>query len=303
MHSVLKRQLRKLGLSQDIIPDNETWNKFLERVNSFYKSTDQDRYLMQRSSKISNDEMRTLNNELEQALDHLRQLSMTDELTGLMNRRFLNVSIPEEVAQVVRNYRNLDQGCEDRTKANMDMLFAMIDIDHFKVVNDTYGHAAGDKVLMQMKERFKKFTRASDTLIRWGGEEFMVVSRNVSRTNYETLLNRLHNGIKSALYDIDQDNKLKITCSIGAAVFPFHKKWPSSVSWENVVQVVDTCLYAAKRSGRDAWVGVMSTDKATVEDINTDLSQHLPELIQSGKIEMKTSITSDDVKWNDDVLI
>ncbi|MBE0685315.1 MAG: GGDEF domain-containing protein, partial [Anaerolineaceae bacterium] len=87
--------------------------------------------------------------------DQLHQISLTDELTGLRNRRYLNATVHEHVAQVLRSYHKFDQGSEKINPNNNDILFIMVDLDHFKVVNDTYGHVAGDQILKQVSHLLK----------------------------------------------------------------------------------------------------------------------------------------------------
>ena len=300
LHPVLKRQLKKLGISQDSPPDGNAWARFIEKVNVSYEDADLDRYTLERSLGLSNEEMRDLTLKLEDALEQLRKLSMTDELTGLMNRRFLNASILEEVAQVTRNYRNINEGRAMRVSANLDMAFVMVDLDHFKSVNDTYGHAAGDRVLVQMRHLLTVFTRDTDTVIRWGGEEFLIVARNICRTDYMALCERIRRGVAAHRFDIEQKDPIPLTCSMGAAVFPFLTKLPEALSWERVVEVADACLYAAKRSGRNAWVGVLPTDLASLEDLASQLDKRLPDLVAGGKLDVQTSLPNVAmITWSD----
>ncbi len=300
LHSVLKRQLKKLGLDPDILPDADAWKQFLEKVNLSYQGADQDRYTLERSLGISNDEMHNLTQRLKTALEQLRKLSMTDELTGLMNRRFLNASISEEVAQVVRHYRSINQGREMRISSSIDMVFVMVDLDHFKSVNDTYGHGAGDRVLVEMRQLLTVFSRDTDTVIRWGGEEFLIVARNISRTDYMILVERIRRGVENHPFDVGLEAPIHLTCSIGATAFPFLTKWPDAVSWDRVVEIADFCLYTAKRSGRNAWVGVLPTDQASVEDLSVNLGKHLPNLVLEGKVDVRTSLPKEAlIEWPD----
>jgi diguanylate cyclase (GGDEF)-like protein len=241
-----------------------------------------------------------LNRKLQTAHDQLRQLSMTDDLTGLWNRRFLNATIPEDVAQVVRNYHNVHKGLENLMPINIDIVFLILDLDHFKVVNDTYGHGAGDQVLIQIRQLLTEFSRDTDNVIRWGGDEFLVVARNSRRSNYMVLVERIRRAVESHQFDIGMEKPLRLTCSIGAAVFPFLSTWPEALSWDRVVELADACLYAAKRSGRNAWVGIIPTGLAVLDDLTPHLAEHLPDLLQEGKLEMKTSLPDDVVIcWTD----
>ncbi len=231
-----------------------------------------------------------LTHKLQVAHDQLHQISLTDELTGLRNRRFLNATIQEDVTQVIRTYDHLHQGLEKRIPTNIDIVFIIVDLDHFKVVNDTYGHVAGDQVLMQMSHILTEVSRDTDTVIRWGGEEFMVVARNVCRDHYIFLLERIRQAVEIHSFDIGMEKPIHLTCSLGAAVFPFLLKCPEALSWDGVVELADASLYAAKRSGRNAWVGIIPTDLATTEDLTPNLAKHLPDLIEQGKLKMETSL-------------
>lgn len=238
--------------------------------------------------------------QLQKAHDQLQKISLTDDLTGLWNRRYLKVTIQKYVAQVLRNYRNFQQGLEKIHSSNTDIVFIMVDLDHFKVVNDTYGHGAGDQVLKQMSHLLKKSCRETDTAIRWGGEEFLVVSLNVQRENDTILVERIRQAVETNKFDIGKESPLHLTCSIGAAVFPFLTNCPEALSWEKAVDLADTCLYAAKRSGRNAWVTIISTDLTISDDLKPDFAKHLPGLIKEGKLKIKTNLKENIVDcWPD----
>jgi len=289
-HPILRRQLRKLGLRPEEAPAPEAWGHFLERVHGSYLSADLDRYTLERSLSLSSEEMRELTQRLQMALEYLDRLSMTDELTGLMNRRFLNITIHEEVSKVIRNYRHLQLNHVDRILANVDLAFVMVDIDHFKGVNDTYGHAAGDQVLVQVCQLLSTVCRGTDTVIRWGGEEFLVVARNLSRQDLGVLCERVRQEMAQHSFLIGPRTPLHLTCSLGAAVFPFLDDTPNAIPWHRVVEIADTCLYAAKRSGRNAWVWVSSTELTTPKDLEHEALQDIPTLIRAGRLECQTSL-------------
>jgi diguanylate cyclase (GGDEF)-like protein len=231
-----------------------------------------------------------LTQQLQTAHDQLHKLSLTDELTGLWNRRYLNATIQEDVAQVIRYYRNFLRGMEKINPNNTDIVFIMVDLDHFKVVNDTHGHAAGDQVLIQMRTLLTQSCRDTDSVIRWGGEEFLVVSRNARGECYTLLVERIRRAIETHPFDIGIEHPIHLTCSIGAAVFLFLSNCPEALSWDKVVDLADACLYAAKRSGRNTWVGITSTDLASSADLSPDLAKNLPHLVREGKLEMKTNL-------------
>lgn len=196
---------------------------------------------------------------LAQANQTLQQLTVTDPLTGLKNRRFLDLTIEDDLGKVRRDYFEAGQAGRGKNPLNLDMLFFMVDLDHFKRVNDTHGHAAGDLVLRQVRDRLLQAVRETDTVVRWGGEEFLVVARTYDRSQAATLAQRILDLMRSQPFDIGDGKTLAQTCSVGFAPYPLIQgKSPEAVTWQRVVEVADCCLYAAKESGRNAWVGVIN---------------------------------------------
>ena len=112
--------------------------------------------------------------ELQLANKALRDQSLSDPLTGLHNRRYLSVAMPDTLAQIRREQRGSTLTRQERMAQNVDIVFIMVDIDHFKAVNDQYGHTAGDRVIQEMAGILKGAIRDSDAVIRWGGEEFLL---------------------------------------------------------------------------------------------------------------------------------
>ncbi|MBC7939921.1 MAG: GGDEF domain-containing protein, partial [Chitinophagaceae bacterium] len=200
---------------------------------------------------------------LEQAYRQQQEASLTDPLTGLRNRRFLLQHIEADVAQVVRR-RHEPSGGPDQ-----DLVFLMIDIDHFKAVNDQHGHAAGDTVLVQMAARLKQHTRESDYLVRWGGEEFLVVARSTAAAEASVLAERLRVAISSRPFDIGLAEPLHKTCSIGFAVMPFGGADERIQRWSEVVEMADQALYLAKGEGRDRWIGFVAGDAGSAAELKS----------------------------------
>ena len=165
---------------------------------------------------------------------------------------------------------------EKRNLTNIDIGFVLVDLDHFKTVNDTYGHSAGDKVLIQIRQLLTDRARGTGTIIRLGGDEFLVVARSCRRSDYSVLVENIRQAVKNHLFDIGIEKPLQLTCSIGVAVFPFLPHRPDAIGWDRVVELADACLYAAKRSGRDDWVGILPTGLATIEDLSPNLIEICP---------------------------
>jgi diguanylate cyclase (GGDEF)-like protein len=172
----------------------------------------------------------------------LEEASLSDPLTGLRNRRFVVQTAGHDATLALRQ--------------KTDLVFFMIDIDLFKEVNDAFGHHAGDSVLVQMRERLQRVFRESDSLVRWGGEEFLVVARASSRADAPEIAERIRAEIADHPFTLDGGRTITKTASIGFAAFPFWPAEPHAVSWEQVVDLADRALYLAKQSGRNTWRGL-----------------------------------------------
>ncbi len=204
--------------------------------------------------------------ELQKLTAALNEASLTDPLTGLRNRRFLTQHIPSDVALAVRAHDNrLRYGAA--LAADADLIFFMFDIDHFKDVNDRYGHAAGDAVLTQMCGRLQSVFRDTDYLVRWGGEEFLVVARGSSRHSAAELAERARAAVASEPFELNDGLRLAKTCSIGFAAFPLSTQHPSALGWTAVLNIADANLFAVKNAGRDGWIGTLEVRSESLQDL------------------------------------
>ncbi|WP_229416174.1 GGDEF domain-containing protein [Pseudoduganella armeniaca] len=183
-------------------------------------------------------------------------MSLCDPLTGLHNRRYLASRIDSDLAQAVRQ-RHARGRAQRQAAAHDDLVFVMLDMDHFKAVNDVHGHGAGDAVLKQLAAILQEEVRDADVVVRWGGEEFLVIARPTSCAEAHLLAERLRARVAAHAFDIGGGTILRKTCSIGFASYPFAQPGQPQPRWEDVVELADQCLYAAKTSGRDMWVGVV----------------------------------------------
>ncbi|MBC3883130.1 diguanylate cyclase [Undibacterium sp. LX40W] len=233
--------------------------------------------------------------ELEVSRRALEQQSLTDPLTGLRNRRYLNLCIADDIAEVQRSY---SLQAENKGEANRNLIFMMVDIDHFKSVNDQYGHAAGDQVLNQTTSILRESVRDSDTIIRWGGEEFLIVVRHTHFAEAELLAERIRSRIAEHHFRLSDGKTLQRSCSIGLATYPFMPKAIEAYSWEQVVGIADKCLYAAKRAGRNAWVGLYLLDNAVVQAPSGDLALEIEQLIEHGAVKVRSSLAdTSELSW------
>ena len=212
--------------------------------------------------------------ELAEANRQLEQASLTDALTDLRNRRFLTSHIEQDVAMVRRAYT------APAKFPNRDLLFVMVDLDHFKQINDQHGHAVGDQILKQMAERLMDAIRESDYAIRWGGEEFLVVARNSERNQAHIVAERIRSAIANKPFETN-DGPLTCTASVGYANYPFNPHDPEALDWEAVIDIADMALYRAKQGGRNRWIGLECAEGAATreafEAARSDLDQALTE--------------------------
>jgi diguanylate cyclase (GGDEF)-like protein len=236
-------------------------------------------------------EQRTLelagrNADLEAANKQLAEASLTDSLTGLRNRRFLFEHVSKDVDLVRRRYLALRDGSAAPT---FDLSFVMIDLDHFKVINDTCGHAAGDAVLRGVREVLQSCCRHSDVLIRWGGDEFLLVGRDNDPEQVSVLAERLRSEIEAAAFEIGEGRVARTTCSIGYSCYPLLRTDPELHPWEDVLGLADAALYAAKGK-RNTWVGYLSTQQPLEGPLaRTERSDQPGELLESGALHAVSS--------------
>jgi diguanylate cyclase (GGDEF)-like protein len=225
--------------------------------------------------------LETLSAALKEKTEALEQSALTDPLTGLRNRRFVTERLDDDLHLVLRQHEEaLRHGQPPPTDS--DLCFFLLDLDHFKQVNDQHGHAAGDALLTQMRERLHEVFRESDYLVRWGGEEFLVVARGSSRAGAPDLAERARRAVVERPFMLPQGRTLVRSCSIGFACFPLLPSEPRATGWALVVDLADAALYCAKREGRNRWVGVLDADPATLVHLQAGLPERgrLPEGLQ-----------------------
>lgn len=198
-----------------------------------------------------------LDQELDRANQDLREASFTDILTGVRNRRFLTTTIDNDVRLVMRAYSTAES---DHKNRNRDLIFYLIDIDHFKLINDEFGHDQGDDLLVQIAARISSAIRYSDVLIRWGGEEFLVVSRHTNRDEAETLAHRVLQSVGTEPFRLSTGNGIRRTCSIGWAVFPWSTTVPEALEYGAILRLADHALYKAKQEGRNRAIGLLAKE-------------------------------------------
>jgi len=169
--------------------------------------------------------------------EELRQQAIRDPLTRLFNRRYMEETLEREIIRSIRSQYKIG--------------IVMFDIDHFKDVNDGFGHAAGDTVLAQLGQLILKNLRGGDVACRYGGEEFVLI---LPESSHEYTLRRaeqLREKVKHSSWKVRDTHAIDITISLGVATFP-----ENGTTASELLQSVDAALYRAKQEGRDRVVSV-----------------------------------------------
>lgn len=174
----------------------------------------------------------TMAETLAQSQATLREQSTRDGLTGLVNAREFHRQVAEEVARHRRYGRPFS--------------LLMLDLDHFKAVNDTYGHLAGDEVLRAVAGLIQGAVRPTDLVARYGGEEFVIVLPETTGAGASALAERLRRHVADHAIPVPTDGAVSLTVSVGLAVFP-----EDADSLETLLNAADKALYAAKAAGRN----------------------------------------------------
>ena len=173
-----------------------------------------------------------LHRQLEAKNSLLQELALTDSLTGLPNRRAIEDWATRQLSGAIRY--------------GFSFLVVLADLDHFKTVNDTYGHDAGDTVLKKFAEILKANSRRSDICGRIGGEEFLFVLTHTSQDNAKIVIERIRAELQAAKFDFD-GTSLTVTASFGLASFDGSQQ----ADFNRLVTQADVALYASKRAGRN----------------------------------------------------
>ncbi|NVJ60989.1 MAG: GGDEF domain-containing protein [Gammaproteobacteria bacterium] len=173
------------------------------------------------------------------------EISLHDRLTGLHNRRYLEQNIDREMSFVKRAQH------ED---SRQTIAFYLFDIDHFKNINDSYGHDVGDAVLKEFSKRAQQVIRDTDLLARWGGEEFLLVSRLQSLSEYHGIAERIRDVMDNQRFKVTNNRELEITCTIGGVICPNLESMKQTVDWPQLVKLADKALYLGKHERRNCWV-------------------------------------------------
>jgi len=203
--------------------------------------------------------VRETQRELEASHAKLRVQSERDPLTNLANRRHFHAVMQ----------------ASQKAVAGLSGGLLLVDIDHFKHINDRHGHAAGDVVLVEVARRLNEAMRGDDLVVRWGGEEFLIVAGKLTTEQTDQLAARVLASIGATPFIVD-GHALRVTTSIGYARFPL-PPYAVPVPWEQAVNLADMALYTAKSQGRNRAVGLVAAaaaDAPAWRAIEADFDSH-----------------------------
>ena len=208
--------------------------------------------------------VRETQRQLEQSHARLRVQSERDALTGLANRRHFQ--------EVMRQHDAQQQ---------LSGALLLVDIDHFKHVNDTQGHAAGDEVLVEVAQRIQEAVRSGDLVVRWGGEEFLVYAPGLEGAALRAYAERLLRSVGATPVPCN-GGSLRVTASIGHANFPLPPHC-LRLGWERALNFVDMALYTAKSTGRNRAVGIVSAAASDLQGLRA-LEEDFEHASTSGRV-------------------
>lgn len=183
--------------------------------------------------------------------EQLRELSYKDSLTGLHNRRYISDFVAPTALSFREELIRISESTGSRT-LDKTVGVCLLDADRFKAVNDTYGHEAGDTVLKHLADLLSELVRFDDDVVRWGGEEFVVVLNRTTAAFLHTFVEEALRRVQSTPVTLPNGVVLPISVSIGATVFPFTDdgRPETRMSFEDGIGIADGAMYLAKRMGR-----------------------------------------------------
>lgn len=239
---------------------------WLARRNTQRREEELTRLVRQRTSELENSNLR-----LNEVNEELSQLTHKDALTGLRNRRFLFDQLPKDIEHYQRNR-------ESMLAQNKCIALIHLDLDTFKQLNDKYGNNAGDAILQQLSGLLIRETRGSDYVVRYGGDEFLIVLRDVAIDLVTEFAVRLHDLITLDPIPIPDGRSVAVNCSIGFSVYPLDLLGGQLIGWEVSLRLAELALFHVKHTGRNA-VATIEFDRH-VDAFEFEDSEHIESQVE-----------------------
>ena len=217
-------------------------------------------------------ELEAANAALREAHAEVERASLTDPLTGLGNRRFAHRRL------------TAPRGPRSDGTAAARQAVLMVDIDLFKQINDRFGHAAGDALLIDFARLLRRHVGADDVAARWGGEEFLLCVEIEDEAQALQRADALRLAIAAQAFELGDGRITRCSCSIGLACKPLDPERPGWLDWPQVIDIADHALYLAKRAGRDRVIGLFATTTMPPAQVGANAEA----LLAAGCIEMRT---------------
>ncbi|MCD4748709.1 MAG: diguanylate cyclase [Thermoanaerobaculales bacterium] len=239
---------------------------------------------LRRRAVVLEDTVRERTVEVRQANEELRWLAHHDRLTDLYNRHYIYEIMPSELSRLSRRRRRADEEGNGGVEDTPCLGLILVDLDNFKKINDNWNHMVGDQVLVAVAGALLDATRESDVVARWGGEEFLILLRDLERKGIEETPPRILRAIRDLQVFLPGGETIGLTCSLGFTHFPdvgdltrFH--------WESLVKVADVALLQAKRSGRDRGVGFQWPSCIDSVEGAADVTGDIGRAVEAGRLD------------------
>ena len=212
---------------------------WLLRRNAVHQQQQLERLVRQRTQELENSNLK-----LNEVNEQLALLTHKDSLTGLRNRRFMFEQLPKDIEHFQRNRESM----QSQGKC---VALIHLDLDNFKQINDQYGNSAGDSCIQQVAGILIRETRGSDYVVRFAGEEFVLVLRDIQIELVEQFSYRLNELIGKTVFNLPDGHRTRLTCSVGYAMYPLELLGGQLINWEISLQLAEMALYHVKHAGKN----------------------------------------------------
>ncbi|MCU7555366.1 diguanylate cyclase [Alteromonas sp. ASW11-19] len=222
--------------------------------------------------------------ELTDLNEQLYTANTSDSLSGLKNRIYLLSILEKEVADIQRQIFKAKKEGNPDLSVGPRVFFLMIDLDKFRAFNEKNDKRTGDKVIQEVGELLSDFFRTSDTVVRWGGDQFLVVGQVDDVREVNRIADRLQQRIKSHPFKNKKGSTCSITCSLGFSLYPFYPSQPEAMDWQHVQKIASQAMLISKRVGRDTWTGVREGQGALTDEDIESMNKNYKALAKAEKI-------------------